>query len=360
DMKKGYLYYLASLENATERYLYRSKLNGKSSPELISPANQKGYHGYNISPTGKWALHNYSSDTQPYIYDMVSLPKGKSVRIIEDNKRAKEQYDALEIIPKEFVKVDIGNNVILDAWIMKPRDFDASLKYPVIVEVYGEPGIPMVNNRWGGGNLWNQKMADNGYIVVCMDNEGVNLPKGREWRKCIYGSVGVLAAEEQAKAVVKMTETYDYMDRDRLGVTGWSGGGSMTLHCMFRFPDVYKVGIAIAAVSDQKLYDTIYQERYMDTPQNNPEGYLKASPINYTSGLEGKLLMVHGSADDNVHYQCFERVVNRLVANKKAFSTMVYPMCSHSLSERENTRYHLRMTQENYWLQNLKAGGINK
>ncbi|MEG1793925.1 MAG: S9 family peptidase [Rikenellaceae bacterium] len=359
DMKNGYLYYLTTMDNFTERYLYRSKLNGKGGAELVSDPLQKGNHFYSISPNGHWALHTFSSDTIPPIYEMVSLPKGNVVRTIEDNKAAKASYKTMCLSPKEFVRVDIGE-VVLDAWIVKPRNFDPSLKYPVIVEVYGEPGTAMVQNRWNGGNLWQQKMADNGYIVVSIDNRGVGLPRGREWRKCIYGSVGILAAQDQADAVRKMLSTYDYMDSDRVGVTGWSGGGSMTLHAMFRFPELYKTGIAIAAVSDQRLYDTIYQERYMGTPQKNDEGYNKAAPITYAAGLKGNLLIVHGTADDNVHYQSFEKVVNRLVSLKKPFSTMVYPMCSHMLYERENTTYHLRMTQENYWKQNLTPGGVKK
>lgn len=359
DMKNGYLYYLTTMDNYTERYLYRSKLNGKGTPEFVGDPLQKGNHFYNLSPNGAWALHTFSSDKTPPVYEMVELPKGKVVRVIEDNKIAKAQYDSLGLSPKEFVKVDIGD-VVLDAWIVKPRNFDPSLKYPVIVEVYGEPGTAMVQNRWGGGNLWQQLLADEGYVVVCIDNRGVGLPRGREWRKCIYGSVGVLAAEDQANAVRKMLATYPYLDADRVGVTGWSGGGSMTLHGMFRFPDLYKTGIAIAAVSDQRLYDTIYQERYMDTPQNNDEGYTKAAPITYAEGLQGDLLIIHGTADDNVHYQSFERVVDRLIALKKPFSTMVYPMCSHMLYERKNTSYHLKMTQENFWKKNLKPGGVKQ
>lgn len=359
DMKNGYLYYLTTMDNYTERYLYRSKLNGKGAPELVGDASQRGNHYYNISPNSLWALHTFSNDTNPPRYEMVELPKGKVVRVIEDNKKAKAQYDSLCLSPKEFVKLDIGE-VVLDGWIIKPRNFDPTLKYPVIVEVYGEPGTAMVQNRWGGGNLWQQMLADNGYIVVCIDNRGVGLPRGREWRKCIYGSVGVLAAQDQADAVNKMLATYPYMDADRVGVTGWSGGGSMTLHAMFRFPELYKVGIAIAAVSDQRLYDTIYQERYMNTPQNNDEGYTKAAPISYAEGLKGDLLIIHGTADDNVHYQSFEKLVDRLIALKKPFSTMVYPMCSHMLYERENSSYHLKMTQEIFWKKNLKPGGIKR
>ena len=359
DLKNGYIYYITSLDDYTQRYLYRSKLNGKGAPELISPADQRGFHSYNRSPTARWAVHQFSSASQPPVYDMVLLPNGKSVRILEDNEKAKETYDSFGFNDKEFVKVDIGD-VVLDAWIIKPKNFDPALKYPVIVEVYGEPGTSMVADRWRGGDLWQQYLANLGYIVVSIDNRGVGLPRGREWRKCIYGKVGVLAAQDQADAVNKMLDTYDYMDRDRVGVNGWSGGGSMTLHAMFRFPELYKTGIAIAFVADQRLYDTIYQERYMDTPQNNAEGYRISAPINYAGGLEGNLLLIHGTGDDNVHYQNFELLVNELIRLKKPFSTMVYPNRSHSIDEGENTTYHFRMTQADYWLKNLPAGGVKR
>lgn len=355
DMKNGLVYFIASPDNFTQRYLYSAKLKGNGDATRLSPLDQAGQHRYNMSPTGKWAVHTFSNAATPPVIDMVSFPKHQSVRVIEDNAQARDQYAALGLNPKEFVKVKSGE-LTLDAWMIKPINFDASKKYPVIVEVYGEPGSSTVQDVWGGGDLWNQYMANLGYIVVSIDNRGARAPRGREWRKCIYGEVGTFAAEDQARGVQDLAKQYSFIDPDRIGITGWSGGGSQTLNSMFRYPDVFKTGIAIAFVADQKTYDTIYQERYMDTPQNNPEGYRKGSPISYADGLQGNLLLIHGTGDDNVHYQNCEMLVNELVKHGKVFSQISYPMRTHAISEREGTTLHLRKTMAKYWLDYLPAG----
>jgi len=356
DMKKGIAYFIASPDNFTQRYLYSASLFGNGEVKRVSPAGQPGQHRYNMSPNGKWAVHTYSNAATPPVIDMVSFPLHKKVRTIEDNAAALEQYKALGLKPKEFVKVKSGD-LMLDAWMIKPIDFDPSKKYPVIVEVYGEPASSTVQDVWGGGDLWNQYMANQGYIVVSIDNRGANAPRGREWRKCIYGEVGTFASEDQARGIQDMARKYDFIDPERIGITGWSGGGSQTLNSMFRYPDVFSTGIAIAFVADQKTYDTIYQERYMNTPQLNPEGYRKGSPITYVDGLKGNLLLIHGTGDDNVHYQNCEMLINELVKNGKLFSLMSYPMRTHSINEREGTTLHLRKTMAKYWLDNLPAGG---
>jgi dipeptidyl-peptidase-4 len=241
--------------------------------------------------------------------------------------------------------------------MIKPVDFDPAKKYPVILDIYGEPANSTVQDVWGGGSLWHQYLANQGYIVISIDNRGANCPRGREWRKCIYGEVGTFACEDQARGVQDLARQYSFIDLSRIGVTGWSGGGSQTLNCMFRYPDVFHTGIAVAFVADQRLYDTIYQERYMDTPQNNSEGYRKGSPITYAEGLKGNLLLIHGTGDDNVHYQSCEMLVNELVRHGKVFSQISYPMRSHSINERPGTTFHLRKSMTNYWLKNLPAGG---
>lgn len=356
DMKKGIAYFIASPDNFTQRYLYSASLFGNGEVKRVSPAGQPGQHRYNMSPNGKWAVHTYSNAATPPVIDMVSFPLHKKVRTIEDNAAALEQYKALGLKPKEFVKVKSGD-LMLDAWMIKPIEFDPSKKYPVIVEVYGEPASSTVQDVWGGGDLWNQYMANQGYIVVSIDNRGANTPRGREWRKCIYGEVGTFASEDQARGIQDMARKYDFIDSERIGITGWSGGGSQTLNSMFRYPDVFSTGIAIAFVADQKTYDTIYQERYMNTPQLNPEGYRKGSPITYVDGLKGNLLLIHGTGDDNVHYQNCEMLINELVKHGKLFSLMSYPMRTHSINEREGTTLHLRKTMAKYWLDNLPAGG---
>lgn len=356
DIKKGIVYFIASPDNFTQRYLYSANLFGDGSVKRISPEYQQGQHRYTMSPSGRWAVHTFSNAANPPIIEMVSFPAHKAVRTIEDNAEAREQYAKLNLNPKEFVKVKSGD-LILDAWLIKPRDFDPSKKYPLIVEVYGEPASSTVQDVWGGGDLWLQYMANQGYIIASIDNRGANTPRGREWRKCIYGEVGTFASEDQANGVKDLCRQFSFIDPERVGITGWSGGGSQTLNCMFRYPDVFKTGIAIAFVADQKTYDTIYQERYMNTPQLNPEGYKKGSPITYVDGLEGNLLLIHGTGDDNVHYQNCELLINELVKHGKLFSLMSYPMRTHAISEREGTKLHLRKTMANYWLNNLPAGG---
>lgn len=355
DMKNGLTYFIASPDNFTQRYLYSARLDGKGDAVRVSPTDQSGQHRYHMSPTGKWAVHTFSNAATPPVIDMVSFPRHRSVRVIEDNAEARSQYAALGLNPKEFVKTKSGD-LTLDAWMIKPIDFDPSKKYPVIVEVYGEPASSTVQDVWGGGDLWNQYMANLGYIIVSIDNRGANVPRGREWRKCIYGEVGTFASEDQARGITDLARQYPFIDSSRIGITGWSGGGSQTLNCMFRYPDVFSTGIAIAFVADQRTYDTIYQERYMDTPQNNPDGYRKGSPITYADGLQGNLLLIHGTGDDNVHYQNCEMLVNELVRHGKVFSQVSYPMRTHAINERPGTTLHLRKTMAKYWLDNLPSG----
>lgn len=356
DMRNGLVYFIASPDNFTQRYLYSAKLFGDGTATRVSPQNQQGQHKYAMSPTGKWAVHTFNNSSTPSVVDMVSFPDHNSVRIIESNSHAAEQYAALGLNPKEFIKVKSGD-LTLDAWMIKPVDFDPAKKYPVIVEVYGEPASSTVQDVWGNGDLWNQYMANLGYIIVSIDNRGAKTPRGRDWRKCIYGEVGTFASEDQAKGILSLAEQYPYIDKERVGITGWSGGGSQTLNSMFRYPEVFATGIAIAFVADQRTYDTIYQERYMNTPENNPEGYKKGSPISYVEGLQGNLLLIHGTGDDNVHYQNCEMLVNELVKHGKVFSQISYPMRTHAINEGEGTTLHLRKSMAKYWLDHLPAGG---
>jgi dipeptidyl-peptidase-4 len=257
---------------------------------------------------------------------------------------------------KEFFRVNTGE-VVLDGWMIKPADFDSTRRYPVIFTIYGEPAGSTVQDSWAGGDLWEQYLAQKGYIMMSVDPRGTNVPAGREWRKCIYGEVGVLASKDEAAAVKAISRMYPFVDPSRIGIWGWSGGGAQTLNCMFRYPETFHTGIAVAFVSDERLYDNIYQERYMGLPSANPEGYKRGSPISYAAGLKGNLLLVHGTGDDNVHYQNCELLVNELVKHGKLFSMLAYPMRSHGIFERENTSLHLRKSMEKFWLENLAPGG---
>jgi dipeptidyl-peptidase-4 len=259
--------------------------------------------------------------------------------------------------PTEFLTIDIGGGVTLDASLVKPRTFDPSRKYPLIVYVYGEPASQTVVDRWGGNRaLFHRALANEGYLVASFDNRGTPAPKGTAWRKVVYGTVGDLSSKEQAAAVRALTASRPYIDAERVGVWGWSGGGSNTLNCMFRFPEVFKVGVSVAPVPDQRLYDTIYQERYMGLPQENAEGYRVGSPINFADGLKGKLLIVHGSGDDNVHYQGTERLANKLIELGKPFDFMVYPNRTHGITEGAGTSLHVQSLIARYFLDNLAPG----
>lgn len=349
----GYVYYITSPDNFTQRYLYRSRLDGKGDAEKVSPAGMPGQHSYQISADAKYAIHNFENSTTPRRISLIDLATHKEIKLLEDNAVLKGRINELGLHPKEFLKVDIGD-VVLDAWMIKPIDFDPNKKYPMIVHVYGEPAGSTVQDNWGtGDNLWHQYMANQGYIIASIDNRGTNVPRGRTFRKCIYRQIGLLAADDQSKAARKITSTYSFIDEKRIGIWGWSGGGQMTLHCMFRHADVYKTGIAVSFVALQTLYDNIYQERYMGLPNDNVDGYREGSPLTHAKKLEGNLMIIHGTADDNVHYQNFEMLANELIKYNKLFTMMSYPMRDHGISQRENTTLHMRRTMEKFWKTNL-------
>jgi dipeptidyl-peptidase 4 len=357
DSKEEWLYYMASPENATQRYLYRTRIDGKGKPERLTPANQPGSHGYHVSPDLQWAIHTYSTIDTPPVIDLVHLPDGKQQRVFEDNARVRASVKDLISSPTEFVHVDVGDSTTLDGWVMKPKDFDPAKKYPVLVYIYGEPAAQTVVDRWDGFNgIFHRILNQDGYMVVSFDNRGTPAPKGAAWRKMIYGSVGVLSSKEQAQALQALERTHPYIDADRVAVWGRSGGGSNTLNLMFRHPEIYKVGMSVAPVPDQRLYDSIYQERYMGLPQQNADGYKSSSAINFAEGLQGHLLLVHGSGDDNVHYQGSELLVNRLIELGKPFDFMTYPGRTHSISEGQGTAYHLYSLLARYLEEHLPPG----
>jgi dipeptidyl-peptidase-4 len=358
DDKNGLLYFIASPDDATRRYLYRARLDGKGAAVRVTPANEPGTHSYDISPDCRFALHTYSTIDRPPVVDLVRLPSHEVVRVLEDNKALAAAVAPYVTPPAEFFQVDIGDGVKLDGWMFKPKAFDPSKKYPLLMYVYGEPAGAEVTDKWHGDRmLFHRALAEAGYLVACVDNRGTPAPKGRAWRKIIYGSVGVLASKEQAAAVRKLIAERPYVDGERVASWGWSGGGSMTLNLLFRSPELYKVGMSVAPVPDQTLYDSIYQERYMGLPRDNAEGYKNGSPITFAEGLQGKLLLVHGSGDDNVHFQGSERLANRLIALGKPFQFMDYPNRTHAINEGEGTSLHLHSLLSRYLMENLPAGG---
>jgi len=355
DETGGWMYFTASPDNPTQRYLYRVRIAGGGKAERVTPEDEPGTHRYQISPDGKRAIHFYSTFTEPTTIDLVTLPGHKTVRTLVDNTKLREKLSKLSRSKTEFFKLDIADGVTLDGWMMKPFDFDASRKYPVLVYVYGEPAAQTVLDSWGSRSLWHEMLTQQGYIVVSVDNRGTPAPKGRAWRKSVYRQIGILASHDQA-AAIRIIRTWPYVDSTRIGVWGWSGGGSMTLNMILRYPDLYQTGMSVAPVPDERLYDATYQERYMGLPSQNEEGYRLGSPLAYAANLKGNLLIVHGSGDDNVHYQGTERMVNALVKANKQFTMMVYPNRSHGIFEGENTTVHLYNLLTRYLEQNLPAG----
>jgi len=342
DEKTSSLYFIASPENATQRYLYRAPLDGSQNAERVSPAAAPGTHRYDISPDAHWAFHTYSRADLTPVTDLIELPAHRSARVLEDNAALRANAAPLLASPTGFFKVDIGDGITLDAWMLKPPHFDSAKKYPVLVFVYGEPASQTVLDTWGGGNNdYNRAVAQAGYIVVSFDNRGTPAPKGRAWRKVVYGAIHPVIVHDQSAALKVFLQSYPFADASRVAVWGWSGGGSSTLNLMFRSADLYRVGMAVAPVADLRLYDTIYQERYMGLPLQNVEGYRSSSAVNFAEGLRGHLLVVHGSGDDNVHYAGTELLLNRLIELDKPVDFMEYPNRTHSISQGSGTTLHL-------------------
>jgi dipeptidyl-peptidase-4 len=354
DAAERWLYVIASPDDATQRYLYRAPLDGSEAPERLTPSDQPGTHSYRLSPDGRWAFHTYSRFEMPPRIELVRLPEHHAVRVLEDNAALASTVASWLSPPAEFFKVAVDAGIVLDGWMIKPRDFDPARRYPLLMYVYGEPAGQTVVDQWGGANLlYHRVLADAGFIVASVDNRGTPAPRGAAWRKVVYGAIGDLSSKEQAAAVRALVARHSFIDADRVAIWGWSGGGSTTLNCLFRFPDVFKLGIAVAPVPDQALYDTIYQERYMGLPADNADGYALGSPITFADGLAGRLLLIHGTGDDNVHYQGTERLVNALVAANKPFQMMVYPNRTHSISEGPGTSRHLYELLTRYLTEHL-------
>ena len=358
DAKGGWIYFIASPQNPTQRYLYRLPLYKKGKAQRLSPMDQTGTHSYQIAPGGKYAFHTFSNINTPPIKELISLPDHKQIRLLIDNAHFKVKFESLAKTPTEFFKVKTADGVEMDGYMMKPPNFDPEKKYPVLFYVYGEPARQTATDNWSG-NLWHQMMAQKGYIVITMDNRGTPSPKGRAWRKSIYRKIGVISSRDQAMAAEEVL-SWDFIDSDRVSVWGWSGGGSMTLNLLFRYPDIYKTGISIAPVANQLYYDNIYQERYMGLPSENREDFIEGSPVTYAKNLEGNLLLVHGTGDDNVHYQNTEVLINELVKYNKLFQVMPYPNRSHSIYEGENTRRHLYTMMTDFMLKNVPPGPKEK
>lgn len=336
DDKTGYVYFMASPDNATQNYLYRVKMDGKTAAERLSPANESGTHDYDLSTNGMYASHEFSNINTAPVEDWVSLPKHTVI------KQGENQNNGYSLPHAEMFKVTTEDGISMDGWIVKPTNFDSTKKYPVVFYVYTEPAAQTVKDEYGAAYnfLYKGDFAGDGYIYVSVDGRGTPAPKGAAWRKSIYRNIGRINIHDQAMAARKILQ-WPYMDTSRVAVWGWSGGGSATLNCILQYPEIYKTGISIAAVDNELTYDDIYQERYMGLPQENKEDFIAGSPITYAKNLQGHLLIIHGTGDDNVHYANAEMMLNELIKYNKIFQFMPYPNRTHSISEGEGTRQHL-------------------
>jgi dipeptidyl-peptidase-4 len=359
DMKGGWLYFNASPTNGTQMFLWRTRLDGTGEPQRLTPGAMGGNHEYDVSPNGSWAIQTYSSWGTPPVTQLVRLPSHTVTRMLVTNDSLKSKLAELKHAQVEFMQLDIGVGQKLDAFVMKPWNFDPRLKYPVLFYVYGEPWDQTVRDAYAGSRfLWHTMLTQQGYIVASVDQRGTPAPKGRAWRKAVLNQIGGLRVKEQS-AAAKLIGRLPYVDSTRMGVWGWSGGGSSTLLLMFRAPETFKVGMSVAPVADVHNYDTIYQERYVGLPQTDSAAYYDASAINYAAGLKGDLLVVHGTGDDNVHYQGTEQLINRLISLNKPFQMMSYPNRTHGIFEGRNTTAHLYNLMTKYLKDHLPPGPIS-
>ena len=353
DVPNKLIYFSASPANATQESLYKVSMNGGKA-ERITPDAYPGSNKYTISPNGKLAIFNNSSVDARSAGAIISLPDHKELVPAKRTSKADPAKSKTE-----FFQITTQDGVTLDGWVVKPKNFDPNKKYPIVFMVYGEPGPQTVTDNFytGWNGLYVGDMAADGYIYVSLENRGTPAPKGREWRKSVYRKIGQLNIRDQAMGAKALFAKWPYIDTSRVAVWGWSGGGSSTLNLLGQYPEIYQTGIAIAPVANQLFYDNIYQERYMGLPQENREDFVKGSPLAYAKNLKGNLLLVHGTGDDNVHYQNTEVYINELVKYNKQFQLMSYPNRTHSISEGEGTSLHLATMFTKYLKEHCPPGG---
>ncbi|MEO7986122.1 MAG: DPP IV N-terminal domain-containing protein [Gemmatimonadales bacterium] len=354
DGKGGWLYYMASPDNPTQRYLFRTRLDGKGKPERLSPRNEPGTHSYDRSPDFRHAIETYSTLETPTVIRLVRLPGHQVVRTLVDNSRLRTRVAGLKRATAEWLSVPAADGVKMPGLLLKPANFDSTKKYPLLFFVYGGPGTAEVKDAWGGYYLWHTMLTQKGYLVAVVDNRGTPAPLGRAWRKSIYGQLGVLETEDQAVAARTLMRRR-YVDPSRVGIWGWSYGAFMSLNVLFQHPEIYRMAVAVSPVTNWKLYDNVYTERFNGLITDNEAGYERGSPITYVKGLKGSLLLVHGSGDDNVHFQNSEILINALVAANKPFTMMEYPNRTHCICQGKNTTAHLFSLITRFLDQNLMS-----
>lgn len=349
DEKNGLAYYQAAAKNPMQRELYSVKLDGKSQKKISKEA---GTHSAQWSSTFDYYVSTWSSLNAPPQYT-VRDRKGKEVRQLEKNQALANKQKEYGTIPAEFFDFKTSEQVSLNGFMIKPTapQFQDQ-KLPVLMFVYGGPGSQQVLDQWKGANYWwFQMLAQQGYVVACVDNRGTGA-RGEEFKKMTYQQLGNLETQDQIEAA-KYLGTLSFIDKNRVGIFGWSYGGYMSSLCMLKGKEVFKSGIAVAPVTNWKWYDSIYTERYMRTHEENPDGYEQNSPINFADQLEGNYLLVHGLADDNVHFQHTAEMSNKLIAANKQFDTMIYPNRNHGIGG--GARLHLYTLMTNFLNEKLKG-----
>ena len=357
DEKNESVYFIASPENPTERYLYKTSAKGDGKLIRVTPDVLEGSHNYQISTKAKYAFHSFSNYFTRPMQAIVSLPNHK---FINENQNMIEKYDLekKKDHPLEFFEITTVDDVTMEGWIVKPKNLDKNKKYPVLFYFYSEPAGQTGVNRYGAGNngLYDGNLGEDGYVYVTFDGRGTPSPKGRAWRKAIYRNIGRINVRDMAMGAKAVFEKYEFIDTSRVAVHGWSGGGTATLNCLFQYPEIFHTGIAVAAVANQLTYDNIYQERYMGDPKESYQDYVDGSPIKYAKNLEGNLLYIHGTGNDNVHYQNAEMLANELIKHKKIFYMLSYPNRSHGI--REDGAYpHVRLMFTDFLRKNCPPGG---
>lgn len=387
DGRERGVYYYASPGDATRRFLFWASLDGENKRVVVedgafdSPHGRSwGFETWKISPDSNWAICQRSAFGTPSRYDLISLDGSDAsiVKTLEDNAELRGKLENNDLGAFEFFKVEIDERcdfeenestsegkVTIDGWAIFPSEWNpsSSKKYPVLIYVYGEPAGQTVVDSWGGSTyMYHQAIAGLGCVILSFDNRGTPAPKGRKWRKRVYQKLGAVGRSDQAAAFRAFLASSPYaskLDLDRVGVWGWSGGGTSTLNMLFNYPELYKCGVAVAPVADYRNYDTIYQERYSGLIDETPESYELGSPITYAEKLRGKLLIIHGSGDDNCHYQTTERLIDKLIASGKDFEAFTYPYRSHAIFEGSGTTVHLRKKMVNFWRQNLLRSALD-
>ncbi len=347
DEENEMVYYQAAKINAMQKEVYASSFTGREIKELSKEA---GTNSAQFSATFDYYVLNHSTVNNPPSY-IVYNKNGKEIRRIEENKRLSKSMVGRGVAPIEFINFDTEKGVNLNAWILKPADFDPNKKYPVFMYLYGGPGSQQVTDGWKGQNYWwFQMLAQEGYIVACVDNRGTGA-RGQEFKKMTYLKLGHYETIDQIDAA-KYLGSLPYTDASRIGIFGWSYGGYMSSLCILKGNDVFKAAIAVAPVTSWKWYDTVYTERYMRTLEENKEGYEDNSPIYFADQLKGNYLLVHGMGDDNVHWQNSVEMANALIAANKQFDTYYYPNRNHGIFGGP-TRLHLYTKMTNFLLEKL-------